>query len=248
MVQVSRRAGVTGSALIRLLARLTDTGVPESKQAFADRLSQWVRWTDAISLSAALNGSPATALNGARASESAEEGECTRARTALVNAIVEDSAFTADKGRGHLHAPTRGAPLGTTADFSPYRRRYLAKQQAMEASIGPLRARLRARLAATSSAMARLAAVDVVMEQVLGAHEHRLLSTVPVLLERRFERLRQADQATLGDTQAPDKPDSGVQPGGWLDVFCGDMQGVLLAELDIRLQPVEGLLEALRMS
>ncbi|CAB3686252.1 DUF3348 domain-containing protein [Paraburkholderia rhynchosiae] len=37
-----------------------------------------------------------------------------------------------------------------------------------------------------------------------------------------------------------------VAPGAWLDVFRKDMQSVLLAELDVRLQPVEGLLAALR--
>jgi hypothetical protein len=219
MEQVSRRTGrigVSGSALTGLLARLTDIDVPESRQGFAERLSQWLSWTDAILLAAALKSGPAAAPSGARAAASAEEGECTRVRTALMNAIAADRGFTAGK------------------DFSPYRQRYLARQQAMEASIGPLRARLRSRLAARSPAMARLAAVDAVMEQVLGAHEHRLLATVPALLEKHFERLRQAD----GE----------VQPGAWLDLFCKSMQGVLLAELDIRLQPVEGLLDALRMS
>ncbi|CAN7658662.1 DUF3348 domain-containing protein [Variovorax sp. LjRoot84] len=214
MVQVSRRTGFTGSALIRLLAQLTDTDVPESKQGFADRLGEWLRWTDAISLSAALNGGAATAPSGARASARAEEAECTRVRAALAKAIAADSA------------------LG--ADFSAYRRRYLARQQAIEAAIEPLRGRLRAKLAARSPAMARLAAVDAVMEQALGAHEQRLLSTVPGLLEKHFGRLRQAD--------------SGAQPEGWSNVFCKNMQSVLLAELDIRLQPVEGLLEALRKS
>ena len=51
--------------------------------------------------------------------------------------------------------------------------------------------------------MARLAAVDAVMEQVLGAHEHRLLSTVPALLEKHFERLRQAE------------PEADASRGGW---------------------------------
>ncbi|RZL89431.1 MAG: DUF3348 domain-containing protein [Variovorax sp.] len=236
MVQVSRRpgptgrtarasrTGVSGSTLIRLLARLADAGVPESRQAFADRLGQWVSWTDAIRLSGALNGGPAATPSGVRGSASTEEGECTRVRAALVNAIAEDSA-----------------PMDPTAAFSTYRRRYLARQQAMEAAIGPLRDRLRSRLAAGSPAMARLAAVDGVMEQVLGVQEHRLLSTIPVLLEKYFERLRRADEV-------PDEPDGMVQPRGWLEVFRNDVQGVLLAELDIRFQPVDGLLEALRMS
>jgi hypothetical protein len=37
-----------------------------------------------------------------------------------------------------------------------------------------------------------------------------------------------------------------VRPGAWLDAFRKDMRSVLLAELDIRFQPVEGLLSALR--
>ncbi|MFM0193796.1 DUF3348 domain-containing protein [Paraburkholderia strydomiana] len=41
-------------------------------------------------------------------------------------------------------------------------------------------------------------------------------------------------------------PAQAVAPNAWLDVFRKDMQSVLLAELDVRLQPVEGLLAALR--
>ena len=227
MVQVSRRTGVTGSTLVRLLARLADTDVAESKQAFADRLSQWLGWTDAISLSAALSGGPAAARSGAAAADaSTERAQCARVRSAAASAIAEDM---------------RGAALDTdtTTGFSPWRQRYLARQQAMATSIGALRGRLRETLAARSPAMARLAAVDAVMEQVLGAHEHRLLATVPALLEKHFKRLRPADPAP----DAPDNPD--VQPAAWLDLFGQDIQSVLLAELDIRLQPVEGLLEAL---
>ena len=39
-----------------------------------------------------------------------------------------------------------------------------------------------------------------------------------------------------------------ITPGAWLDTFRADMRSVLLAELDVRLQPVEGLLAALRTS
>jgi hypothetical protein len=197
-----------------LLARLNDITVPESRQGFADRLSQWFGWTDAISLSAALDGS-AAAPGRARGRDGAEQREVDGVRAALAKAIAERGAFA--------------------SDFASHRRRYLARQQAMETAIGPLRGRLRARLASASPEMARLAAVDVVMEQVLGAQEHRLLATVPGLLEKHFARLRQADESDGGS-------------GAWVDVFCRDMQGLLLAELDIRLQPIEGLLDALRKS
>ncbi|WP_422088451.1 DUF3348 domain-containing protein [Variovorax sp.] len=245
MVQASRRTGFTGSPLVRLLSGLTDSDVGQPRQTTAERLSQWFGWTDDISLSAALNAGPASSLSRAKASSSAEEAECARVRAALTKAIASDGAAG------------RGDPADTTADFAPLRQRYLARQQAMEAGIGPLRSRLRTTLAGRSQAMARLAAVDVVMEQVLAAQERSLLSGVPALLEKRFKRLRQAareaqaDQATeqAADQTTPDQPSgSGTRPApAWQDVFHKDLQDVLLAELDFRFQPVEGLLEALRM-
>lgn len=223
MAQVSQRTVFNGSALVRLLSRLTDADVREPRQATADRLSQWFGWTDAISLSAALDGAVAAAPSRARASASAEERECVRARAALAKAVAEDGAVAA------------------AVDFTPFRRRHLTLQQAMEAGIGPLRGRLRALLAARSPAMARLAAVDVVMEQVLAAREHSLLAAVPALLEKHFTRLRQASPETTGE------PEGEAEAGEWLHVFRKDMKNVLLAELDFRFQPIEGLLEALRM-
>ena len=45
----------------------------------------------------------------------------------------------------------------------------------------------------------------------------------------------------------PDDPARWMQPGGWLGRFCAEMQRVLLAELDLRLMPVAGLVAALDM-
>jgi hypothetical protein len=132
--------------------------------------------------------------------------------------------------------------MDPSTDFAPHRRRYLASQQAMETQIAPLRERLRARLAARSPAMARLAAVDAVLANALAAEEQRLLATVPGLLEKHFRRLCQAEST------APDLPDGNLRPGRWLEAFGKDMQAVLLAELDLRFQPLEGLLEALHPS
>lgn len=213
MVHMSRHAGPAGSALVRLLVRLTNIDAPESKQSFSDRLSQWLRWNDAISLSAALGGGAAGVASDARAFGGTEAAECQRVRAALTHTIVQ-------------------APRDTATDFPIYRRQYQARQQAMEAGIGPLRARLRATLAARSPDMARLAAVDSVMEQALGARERSLLQAVPALLDKHFKRLAKTEPEHL--------------PGPWLDIFHQDMQAVLLAELDLRLQPIEGLLEALR--
>lgn len=232
MVQVSRRSprtgstapaaasGVSGSALIGLLTRLTAAKVPESNQSISERLSQWLGWTDAISLSSVLGATNKKQPSASRATPSAEEAEVSRVRDALMKTLADE-----------------GGALRTATDFSPYRRRYVSRQQTMETAIAPLRTRLQAALVARSPALAQLAAVDAVMAQALGAHEVRVLATIPTLLEKHFTRLRRAQA---------DQVDPDVSPDLWLDGFTDDMQSVLFAELDIRLQPIEGLLEALR--
>src|SRR5471030_3240399 len=50
LVRESRRPPLTGSAFIRALAALNDVHAPASPDAFAQRLSQWLAWTDAFSL------------------------------------------------------------------------------------------------------------------------------------------------------------------------------------------------------
>lgn len=212
-----------------MLSRLTEAAdPPESRQSFAERLSHWLGWTDAISLSGALSAAPAGAATTSHGGASAEQAQCTRVREALTHAIAQE-----------MHGAARDAAV----DFAPYRRRYVARQQAMETSVGALRGRLRETLAARSPAMARLAAVDAVMEQVLGPHEQRLLATVPTLLEKHFKRSRLAE--TAADTTGGESDDE-ARRRAWRDAFGHDMHSVLLAELDLRLQPVEGLVEALR--
>jgi hypothetical protein len=199
-----------------------------------------------------LNASPATPSEPRDASvgAGAAEREFARARGVLAKAIVEDELFAPAALGPDPRAASPGA--GTAAEFAPYRLRYLARQQAMEAGIATLRESVRATLAAASPALARLAALDAVMEQALFPHERSLLSTVPALLQRRFDALRAADPSAAGgapgrEEARSDGPGRG-KPDGWLDVFCKDMQGVLLAELELRLQPVEALLAALRTS
>jgi hypothetical protein len=272
MLQAPQRTALSGPALIRLLARLADVDVPESRQSLSDRLSQWLGWTDAIALSSALSGTPPAVAAGARSFGSAEESEYVRARSSLAKTITGDSVFAADRrrhpARASAQAASQNRPAEPVADYAVFRQRYLSIQQSMEMAIGNLRGRLRSMLAARTPAMARLAVVDAVMERALSERERNLLAAVPVLLAGHFERLRAAEQATLAAAEAGESAESAESadgagsnaassaasnpaaptPGAWLHVFRKDMQSVLLAELDVRLQPVEGLLAALRAS
>ena len=68
-------------------------------------------------------------------------------------------------------------------------------------------------------------------------------------LEKHFTRLQQAEAGVSSGSDAHAHPsaEDGEPAGSTLHHrYHRDMQRVLLAELDLRLQPVEGLLEALR--
>jgi len=237
------------SRLIRVLADLEATGVADSKQPFAERLGGWLDFTDAMALFSVLNGSPAEGAAARTEVQSPAVGavgeEMARVRGMLVDSIRTDGVFTPGKARIRLPVPAPNASPESAADFSPYHRYYLAHQRDMSASIAPLRVNARAELAAHSSSLRQLAELDAVLDQAVGVRERNLLSTIPLLLARHFAHLYKAHQAALPEPQESDCPSRWMQPDGWLAAFCKVMQGVLLAELEVRLQPVEGLIEAL---
>lgn len=119
----------------------------------------------------------------------------------------------------------RGAP---PPDLAECRQRYAALQHSMAQALSALRQRLRERLAAAGGDAARLAAVDALLARVVEARESLILAALPALLERRAEQRRQTD---------PEQALSGLH---------ADMRALLQAELAQRLQPLLGLLEALK--
>lgn len=230
MMQVPQRTGFSGPKLIRLLAHLTDAAPAGAAPSLSAEINRWLGWTDAIALSAALNGNPSEVTPGAPATPArgGTIGDSAGIHVrAMLAAAITGQGNTSDSRR---RMPARPAALDPAeADFAVHRQRYVALQQQMEREIAGLRARLRTALASRTPQAARLAMLDSVMEQVLGARELAVLAAVPGMLEPHFTRLRGAE-------------------GAWLNVFRRDMQSVLLAELEIRFQPVEALLAALRES
>jgi len=242
MARGSPRTSFDSSRLIRALSDLVSTDAAPPRQSFADRLGQWLDFADAIALFSALNGSTDAAGGPATAEHPALRDEFARVRGALLDSINTDGVLTPGKARIKLPAPAWHASTEGAADYLPYHRYYLAHQRDMGAAIAPLRASVRAGLAQRAPALRQLAALDGVLDQALAPRERSLLATVPQLLGRHFEQLHQAHRSAL---PTPDDPARWLQPGAWLHTFCQDMRVVLRAELELRLQPVAGLLEAL---
>lgn len=243
MVEAPRHTSVRGPTFIRLLARLTDGDVPQSPHSLPDRLGQWIDWNHAVALSRALDGRSSASVDGP-AFGSAEEDECARVRASLASAIAERREPAAS--RQPATAPAGPGGEHAQPDYAPFRQHCLDMQRAMLTATGHLRGRLRDMLAGKSAEMARLADVDAVMERALSPREQTLLAAVPALLGEHFERLRQAAQQA--PSEAPAAAATPATPAPWLDAFRKDMRHVLLAELDVRFQPIDGLLAALRTS
>lgn len=216
----------SSSRLVRLLGDLASVEVEASKQDVAERLGEWLNVFDAITLHAAHQaidaGNDKKPSDARLAKAPALEEEFHRVRTTLAKAITaSDAPPGGNQTRNALPQPE--AALETDAGYAPHRQRYLGQQRQMVLRIEALRAYVRDAMTRVSPELGQLASFDAVMDERLGAREQKLLSTVPVLLERRFKHLRNTQQQ---------------------DVFGLEMQEVLLAELEVRLQPVVGLIEA----
>jgi hypothetical protein len=238
------RTNFGSSGLVRLLDELEDaSGVkhPGPDQDLAQTLSQWVGVVEAGTLHAAHQAAGAVPLGStARTSQASGvrlEEQLRQTHALLKRAIIASGSLEKDAHRGGSRPEDFTTAREAEPDFAPYQQRYLHQQRNMVLMISALRENVRKSLSAASPALRQLAALDAVWEQMLQVREHRLLSALPLRLKRRFERMRQANVLSR------DGP-LDVEPVNWLRDFERELEEVLLAELDMRLQPVTGLIEA----
>jgi hypothetical protein len=223
----------SSSRLAQLLQQWQVLEPLSARPALPEQLARWLDWTDAVSLSSVLAGElpghaglrgPADAAEPRAAGRARTPAQVrqglTQVRDGLVAAIATDPLFTATD------------TAADAADFAACRRQYQAHQRAMERQLAPWREAVRTLLVRQAAAqdgldgLGELAALDAVMERALGERESHLLSRLPMALERHFMRL------------APDHV-----PGQ--AAFIKDLQALLGAELEFRLELIEGMLETL---
>lgn len=226
-MQSTSSTSLSGPRLVRQLAGLAGTAADAPVQPMSQLLSHWLEWKHAVALARVLDAPAADARADAPPAPACADAaaELAATRTALAQSVARDRAFAA-------------APDGPRPPFewTYFQQRHLALQHLLEGGTARLRESLRQRLAAGSPALARLAAIDAVMEQALAGPTRTLLARARPVLEHRFHALQ--PPADAAPTPAPEAP-------AWLDSFRHDLRELLLAELDIRLQPAEGLLAAL---
>jgi hypothetical protein len=243
MTRALTRSHFPCSRLIRTLTDLSVLETDEPGAGFADRLSQWVGFADAIALCAVHSERAAPSVKSSQARAGIAE-EFARTRLALENSIRMSCRPGAGKARLELPMPMAGASVKEASAYGPYRRFHAAQQRDLELSVRALRASLREQIAVDEPGLSQLVDLDQAMEAILGEREGKLLATVTSLLEKRFGQLFRSAQQAAAAAGQEDSPALWMKPGGWLLGFCQELETVLLAELDVRLQPALGLIEA----
>jgi len=198
---------------------------PVTAAPLAERLGGWLGWAEAIGLSQLLATAPAAGANAAARREAMDWADAALARLQEELTAAFDDALLA---RESAEAAPEGVPLADL--LAPYRLHHAQQQRSMAARVATLRERLRPRLAEASGALARLAQLDAVFERAIVAQERPLLAGLPALLTQRAQTHHATD------------------PRRWRTRFWADLQRALRAELDLRLQPVQGLIEALHQA
>lgn len=221
---------------MRQLARWLPPGADASRQDVAERLGQWLNVKETIGLHSAQAAVAAAGASGARRAPSAVSAAAPDLQGSLqaelqrVRGVLAQSITMRDPG----HQPD---PNDLDTAFALFHQRLNDQQRRMEMSVEALRNFVRQKLVRSVPRHAQLAVLDQQMEQLFGGREQRLLSGLPAFFKARYQALRKEAAAASRPDTPPDL--------AWLRSFELDFEQTLLAELDLRLQPVMGLIEAL---
>ena len=231
MVAPPRKSALYGTVLVRFLTSLGLSDAELSNDNFAERMSRLIGLSDSINIAQAhRNVSFEAGQSGGELQQTLKQ-DFDAVRQGIEEVI--DRSFGDPEKAGRLKMPVLKVEDGAP-EYEPYQRFYMAQQREMDYRILPLWSNMREAVAGASPEMAQLAAIDTALGESLVPHAKELFGVVPRLLKKRFEQLHDAsgEQAVSGEVPQ------------WLKTFRTDMQELLFAELEVRLLPVIGLLEA----
>ncbi|MEH6582839.1 MAG: DUF3348 family protein [Halioglobus sp.] len=240
MSQPSPQVSQSSSRLVRFLSDLTLPDVQVTHRQFSERLAQLIDLPDSIALASAHGNLTTLPFEPASASGEEIREEFLQARTSMLQKVISSFAPGSGTSRIRLPASTAGIPLADEARAEPYLKFYMAHQRQMDFAVQNLRGRVREALTGLSPQLAQLAALDTALGDTLSIHARKFFATVPRLLEQRF--------SALVDEFQHKPPLSQDQPNDWpqlMQRFGVEMQGLLLAEVEARLLPVLGMVEAI---
>lgn len=217
---ISADPGASPARLMQLLTAAGATGRKDVLPCFGERLSRLFGLGDTMKLDSAL---------GFRSRQPGTP------QKAALERLVQELASTRRLLVKRIHAYGTDIDAEAQLTAEPYAQALLSTQRKIAATTRQFRDKVRSTLKDQGQDLARLAEVDAVFDHTMAGYTAQCLSRISMVLELRFQALEPASTPASN-------PDQG--PGDWLGRYCEDAQNLLLAELDVRLEPVLGLLEA----
>ncbi len=248
MTRAAARAPLNSSRLIRFLTESEMMVAAATSQEVGQQLGDWLNFRQAIALHSLLGQAPTRPSAPSRRapvmSREALREHVLKVRAALEQSILIGAAQGSGLSRIDMPQIEWEDPVDPKTVFEPYRRFMAAHQRQMEAVISTLRAQVRSQLSQLP-ALHALAALDAQFENILQEREALLLGKVAKLMEKRFvQALKKHLQNQTNTRDAPHPDDQKPNTPHWLPIFQQTLRSALLAEVDTRLQPTLGLLEA----
>jgi hypothetical protein len=240
LLSSAHQSHAKSSSLVRFLAELLGADAQLPHQRFIERLGQSFDLADSIKISAVHAKRCDEVEEPLTADLDAIKGEFARVRASIVSGAVQSFVPSDAATRTRFPEVRVEMTLEAAMQAEPYVSFYLAQQRNIDFRIRELHASTRDALAALSPQLARLAALDAVLADPLSTTVRRSFATVPRLLRRRFE--------TLLDEYQKKRPEPSSAREVWLQSLGElrvEMQGLLLAEIETRLLPTLGLIEAI---
>lgn len=215
-----RHTGHPRSRLLQLAAPPEGMAADDSLPCLAERLGRLFGLGDTMNLDAALafrGGQPATV------------------QIAVIEQLSRELATTRQALIRRIHGYGVETEQEDPAAFEPYLNAWLTLQRKIAAATRQLRDKVRKTMKDQGQNLARLAELDSVFDHTMAGYTSQCFSHISKVLEQRFQALT---------TSSEQSPEPGTQSGDRLHRYCEEAQTLLLAELDVRLEPVLGLLEA----
>jgi len=235
----------------RLVSTLQAMGVPGAAPSQRDVVNRFGRMIDlgySVTLSDCLRqierASTAPAADSASSADTTHPSEVLlEARRAAIEYVLV--SFSTDNKIAmpfRFPAPSAGMLDDPEKAATPYQRFYVLHQSEMDFRFLRLRKAIRESLMGQGYASDHLLMLDDTLNDTLAKHARKALSAVPKLIVHRFVEL--AKQAATGASNDSSELAAWSAPDGWLGRFRAEIEGLLLAEIDLRLHPLLGLIEA----
>ena len=254
-------ASLHNSRLVHLLSGLNVSGIKTSQAHFAERFAQMLHFSSVINLSMVLEDVSGVDFKPSGISGLSIRNAFLSAQRELVRFIITGFTPTARSMDGHL--PTaeslhthcewtgifsskhKGKLKKQTTAYEPYRKFYMSRQRSLDIKVQHLRTEIRDSISGLSPALAQLSRMDNALSESTSEASREIFALVPKLLEQRFTRLFDLHRSELPRNPKVTDLEQWMKPGGWISAFCMEMRELLLAELEVRLQPVVGMIDSL---